>query len=183
MRATTAFLIAKGRVKYSIDSKAADVVAGHPHRFRLGQVVDDPWHYLHVLNLHVLMRNQDALRNGAPFKDWDLPAPLSVMRAPPAPRRRRQLVKILGRVLEDSVAAVAPACAESPRGRNRQSRRRLSEPRPQAATALCTQRHTTPEALKLRTEPTADCAPYDDLRQRREDAKWSNIRSSTQWPA
>jgi hypothetical protein len=38
---------------------------------------------------------------------------------------------------------------------------------------------TTPEALKLRTEPTADCARYDNLRQRREDANWSDIRSST----
>jgi len=64
MRATTTCLIAHGRVKYSIDSKAAEVVTDHPHRFRLGQVVDDPWHYLHVL-----MRKQDALRNSAPFKD------------------------------------------------------------------------------------------------------------------
>jgi hypothetical protein len=36
---------------------------------------------------------------------------------------------------------------------------------------------TTPEALKLRTEPTAECARCDNLRQRREDAKWSDIRS------
>jgi hypothetical protein len=64
MRATTTCLIAHGRVKYSIDSKAAEVVADHPHRFRLGQVVDDPWHYLPAL-----MHKPGALRNGAPFKD------------------------------------------------------------------------------------------------------------------
>jgi len=34
-------------------------------------------------------------------------------------------------------------------------------------------------AAGIRTEPTADCARYDNLRQRREDANWSDIRSST----
>lgn len=38
---------------------------------------------------------------------------------------------------------------------------------------------TTPEALKLKAEPVADCARYDNLRKRREDALWSVIRSST----
>ena len=87
-------------------------------------------------------------------------------------------MKILGRVPEDGVAAVAQACGEALEAgiangdvvlailaRTRQ---------PPAPPSI-----TTPEALKLRTEPTADCARYDKLRQRREDAKWSDIRSST----
>lgn len=37
----------------------------------------------------------------------------------------------------------------------------------------------TPEALKFKTEPVADCARYDNLRKRREDAPWNAIRSST----
>jgi len=64
MRATTTCLIAHDRIKYSIDSKAVEVVADHPRSFRRDQVVYDPWHYLPVL-----MRKPGALRNGAPFKD------------------------------------------------------------------------------------------------------------------
>ena len=53
-----------------------EMVADHPRRFGRDQVVYDPWHYLPVLT-----RKPGALRNGAPFKDWDLPAPLSSVRA------------------------------------------------------------------------------------------------------
>ena len=42
MRATTACPIARDQVKYSIDSKAAEVVADHPRSFRRDQVVYDP---------------------------------------------------------------------------------------------------------------------------------------------
>src|SRR4029077_1945715 len=74
----------------------------HPRSFRPDQVVYDPWHYLPVL-----LRKPGALRNGAPFKDWDLPAPLSVIRA--KLQRHidgdRQFVKILSRVPEDGIAA------------------------------------------------------------------------------
>jgi hypothetical protein len=94
MRATTTCLITHDRIKYSIDAKAAgravlvrvyadrtvvllddEVAADHPRSFRRDRVVYDPWHYLPVL-----MRKPGALRNGAPFKDWDLPAPLSSVR-------------------------------------------------------------------------------------------------------
>jgi transposase len=194
MRATRTCLIAHDRVKYSVDAKAAgravlvrvyadrivallgeEVVADHPRSFRRDQVVYDPWHYLPVL-----MRKPGALRNGAPFKDWELPTPLSAIRARLQHHADgdRQFVKILGRVPEDGVAAVAQACGEALEAgiangdvvlailaRTRQ---------PPAPPSI-----TTPEALKLRTEPTADCARYDNLRQRREDVKWSDIRSST----
>ena len=90
----------------------------------------------------------------------------------------RQFVKILGRVPEDGVAAVAQASAEAPEAEISKGdvvlailARKRQSPTPPSI--------TTPEALKVRTEPTADCARYDDLRQRREDAKWSDIRSST----
>ena len=52
------------------------VVAEHVRQFRRHQIVYDPWHYLPVL-----MRKPGALRNGAPFKDWDLPDALSQVRA------------------------------------------------------------------------------------------------------
>jgi hypothetical protein len=185
MRATTTCLIIHDRIKYSIDAKAAgravlvrvyadrivvllddEVVADHPRSFRRDQVVYDPWHYLPVL-----MRKPGALRNGAPFKDWDLPAPLSSVRAK---RQRhadgdRQFVKILARVPEDGIAAVADACAEALEAGIANGdvvlailARKQQPPVPPSI--------TTPDALKLKTEPIADCARYDNLRKGKEAA-------------
>ena len=132
MRATTTCLVTHDRNKYSVDAKAAGRAVlvprlrrspGCPARRRgrrrtcaqlqalkRDQVVYDPWHYLPVL-----LRKPGALRNGAPFKDWDLPAPLSTMRARLQHRADgdRQFVKILSREQDDGVAAVADACAEA----------------------------------------------------------------------
>jgi Mu transposase, C-terminal domain len=65
------------------------VVGQHPRCFGRDQTVFDAWHYVPVL-----ARKPGALRNGAPFKDWALPAGLQRIRrkltAPPptAPKRR-----------------------------------------------------------------------------------------------
>ncbi len=58
------------------------IVAEHPRAFSRGQTVFDPWHYVTVL-----ARKPGALRNGAPFKDWVLPAALERIRrsSPAAP--------------------------------------------------------------------------------------------------
>jgi transposase len=45
------------------------IVAEHRRSFGRGQTIYDPWHYVPVL-----ARKPGALRNGAPFKDWVLPA-------------------------------------------------------------------------------------------------------------
>ncbi len=42
------------------------IVAEHPRSFSRGDTLYDPWHYVPVL-----ARKPGALRNGAPFKDWD----------------------------------------------------------------------------------------------------------------
>ena len=47
-------------------------IAGeHRRRFGRGETIYDPWHYVRVL-----ARKPGASRNGAPFKDWLLPASL-----------------------------------------------------------------------------------------------------------
>ena len=51
------------------------VVAEHERAFGRGRIVYDPWHYVPVL-----ARKPGALRNGAPFKDWVLPAALDRIR-------------------------------------------------------------------------------------------------------
>ena len=49
--------------------------------FGRGDTIYDPWHYVPVL-----ARKPGALRNGAPFKDWVLPAAMErVRRKLPAP--------------------------------------------------------------------------------------------------
>ena len=45
------------------------VVGEHARRFGRNETVFEPWHYVPVL-----ARKPGALRNGAPFKDWVLPA-------------------------------------------------------------------------------------------------------------
>jgi len=51
------------------------VVAEHARHHGRGETVYDPWHYVPVL-----ARKPGALRNGAPFKDWVLPAALERVR-------------------------------------------------------------------------------------------------------
>jgi transposase len=137
------------------------VVGRHRRAFGRGEIVYDPWHYVPVL-----ARKPGALRNGAPFKDWVLPAALERVRRKlrAAPDGDRQMVEILGAALSDGLPAVEAACAEA-----------LSEGVHSAdviLNILARQRDPgppvtimTPEALRLRHEPAADCARYDSLRR------------------
>ena len=136
------------------------IVGEHPRCFGRGETVYDPWHYVPVL-----ARKPGALRNGAPFKDWPLPATWSGSGAAEGlDDGDRQMVKILSAVLTDGLAAVEAACAEALAGGvhsadiilNILARRREPGPVP---TIL------TPEALRLRHPPIADCARYDQLRR------------------
>jgi transposase len=136
-------------------------VAEHPRSYGRGKTIYDPWHYVPVL-----ARKPGALRNGAPFKDWVLPTAMDRVRRKLAGSSDgdRQMVKILAAVLTDGLAAVEAAClqalAEGVHSAdvviNILTRQR--DPGP-AATIM------TPEALRLRHAPTADCARYDQLRR------------------
>src|SRR3981081_1630190 len=87
-----------------------EVVADHPRHFRRDQIIYDPWHYLPVL-----VKKPGALRNGAPFKDWDLPPGLAEVRTQLKQDADgdRQFVKVLGAVLDHGLAAVEAACEEA----------------------------------------------------------------------
>jgi hypothetical protein len=87
-----------------------DVVADHPRSFKREQVIYDPWHYLPVL-----LRKLGALRNGAPFKDWELPPALAKVRVKLRSHADgdRQFIKILAAVPAHGVTAVEDACAEA----------------------------------------------------------------------
>jgi hypothetical protein len=130
------------------------IVAEHPRRYGRGATVYDPWHYVPVL-----ARKPGALRNGAPIKDWVLPTALDRVRRKLAGSDDgdRQMVKILAAVLTDGLPAVEAACLQALSEGvhsadvviNILARQR--DPGP-AATIL------TPDALRLRHAPTADCA-------------------------
>lgn len=51
------------------------VIAEHARRVGRDQLICDPWHYLPILE-----RKPEALRNGAPFPDWDLPPSIRLVR-------------------------------------------------------------------------------------------------------
>jgi len=180
VRASTTCLISVDRNRYSIDARAAgrmvlvrshaerivvlldgEMVADHQRSFKHDQIIYDPWHYLPIL-----VRKPGALRNGAPFKDWDLPPALAQVRGKLKSHvdGDRQFVKVLGAVLDHGLAAVEAACAEALEAGIASGdviltvlARRL-QPAPPASI-------TTPDALRLKIEPAADCGRYDSIRK------------------
>ena len=136
------------------------LVGEHPRKFGREETTYDPWHYVPVL-----ARKPGALRNGAPFKDWVLPAALERVRRKlsGSDDGDRQMVKVLAAVLSDGPTAVEAACAQALAEGvhsadvilNILARRR--DPGPAAAIE-------TPASLALRHAPVANCARYDSLR-------------------
>jgi transposase len=137
------------------------IVAEHARSFTRGETVYDPWHYVPVL-----ARKPGAWRNGAPFKNWVLPSGLERVRRKLKGSNDgdRQMVTILAAVLTDGLSTVEAACAEAlDQGThsadvilNILSRKRDTPP---PMTIM------TPEALRLRHVPIADCTRYDSLRR------------------
>ena len=138
------------------------VVGDHRRYFGSGKTIFDPWHYLPVLD-----RKPGALRNGAPFRHWDLPE--AIARVGEHLQRRypdwdRQYVGILQAIPLYGPEAVEAACGKAltmgtfskevvlnllNRGREDTSAAPI-EP---------------PEHLILKQPPVADCQRYDLLRQ------------------
>ena len=137
------------------------IVGEHSRAFGRGETIYDPWHYVPVL-----ARKPGALRNGAPFKDWVLPAAMERIRRKLAGAADgdRQMVDILTAVITDGLPAVEAACAEAIAHGvhsadvvlNILARQRNPDPPPTIS---------TPAALTLRHAPVADCARYDNLRR------------------
>ena len=141
--------------------QAGHVVGEHRRCFGRDQTVFDPWHYVPVL-----ARKPGALRNGAPFKNWVLPAAIDRVRRRLAGSHDgdRQMVDVLGAVLSDGLPAVEAACAAALRQGlcsgdvilNILARAREPEPVPSIL---------TPATLALDHAPRADCGRYDALRR------------------
>ena len=149
--------LAADAVRVVADGQA---VAGHARQFGRGQLVCDPWHYLPVLE-----KKPGALRHGAPFQDWDLPAAIRAVRDRilKQPKGDRAFVELLLLAREAGLDVLEVACdltlesgvVTAPVVLN--TMRRLAAPaRPQALDGT--------HAPALRLEPVADCGRYDSLR-------------------
>lgn len=132
-------------------------VAEHNRQFGRDKTIYNPWHYLAVLE-----RKPGALRNGAPFKQWDLPGPLQEIRA--ALGRfadgDRQFVGILGAVAVFGLDAVKRACGEAIKSGTASKDVVLNLLSRQEEPSVLL---LPAERLRLREEPVADCGRYDAL--------------------
>jgi len=137
------------------------LVGEHERHFGRDKTSFNPWHYLPVLQ-----RKPGALRNGAPFKDWQLPDSLQKTLCWLEKFRDwdRQFVAILSAVPAHGIGAVEKACEEALQHGavskdvvlnilSRQGDQEL----PKAI--------EPPVYLQLKEEPIADCKRYDHLLQ------------------
>jgi hypothetical protein len=132
------------------------------HRRHLGRdkVIYDPWHYLAVLE-----QKPGALRNGAPFKEWNLPEAMKEVRAALESRSDgdRQFVVILSVVKRYGLDDVADACAQA------LSDKTISS---DVILAILSRQHDEPQPVPVQLSaqlplltmvPVVDCYRYDRL--------------------
>lgn len=178
-RVTSQLLVSFDRNRYSVNAVAVgktvevrayasriivvmngETVAVHKRHLGRDKVIYDPWHYLSVLE-----QKPGALRNGAPFKEWNLPDAMKEMRIllEGRPDGDRQFVAILSVVKRYGLEAVADACKQALSDRTISSdviltvlSRQHDEPQPE---------QVAPSAqLPLLTMvPVVDCYRYNRL--------------------
>jgi transposase len=129
LRVSTTCLVSYDRNRYSVPARYAgklltlrayadrlvfigdhEVVAEHPRWFTRDQSYFEPWHYLPILQ-----RKPGALRNGAPFKDWELPQAMQRIRARylKQPGGDRDFVELLLMAQQHDLATVNDACEQA----------------------------------------------------------------------
>lgn len=135
------------------------IVAQHARSFDRYQTIYNPWHYVPAL-----AHKPGALRNGAPFADWPLPAALTAVRRKLERHADgdRQFVAILNAVVQDGLDAVEAACREALASHSVSADVVLTR---LACARDCVQAAPigVPEALRLVNEPRADCSRYNRL--------------------
>ena len=136
------------------------VIAQHARRFGRDQLVCDPWHYLPTLE-----RKPGALRNGTPFREWDLPQSIQLVRERilKQPKGDRAFVELLLMARDVGLETLEVACDLVLDGNvvtasvvMNAMQRLIAPARPVTM--------TVPDMLKLKVEPLADCGRYDHLR-------------------
>jgi transposase len=181
-RVTTTALVAYDNNRYSVNASAVgrtamirayadrivivhdgNVIGVHRREFKRDKIVYDAWHYLEILK-----RKPGALRNGAPFKDWDLPKALTEIRRILSSKADgdRQFVGILSAISVYGLEEVTAACSDAI---NSGTASRdvvlniLSRTHDDPVTMLCEIPSHLPE---LKVPPLANCRRYDELLSR-----------------
>jgi len=176
---TSTCLISFDRNRYSVAARAArhavqvrayadrivvrlndEVIAEHARFFGRDRTIYNPWHYLPVL-----VNKPGALRNGAPFQDWDLPPALARLRRKlgSGDEADRRFVRVLAAILNDGLEAVETAVREALDAGAASDEvilnilSRYREPPPDQPLSVVVD-------LKLNHPPVADCARYDIVR-------------------
>ncbi len=136
------------------------VIAEHARRFGRDQLICDPWHYLPVLE-----RKPGALRNGVPFREWDLPIAIQLVRDQilKQPRGDRAFVELLMMAREVGLEPLQVACELVLDGNVVTAPVVLNEMRRLIAPGQPIMLNV-PDMLKFQIEPLADCGRYDHLR-------------------
>src|SRR3546814_17173711 len=91
--------------------RCGDAIVGeHERHFGRNRTIFDPWQYLPVL-----AHKPGALRNGAPFQDWDLQPALHRLRQRlgVGDEADRRFVRVLSAVLTDGLELVEAATLEA----------------------------------------------------------------------
>lgn len=140
--------------------KDTEVVGDHPRQFGRDKTVFDPWHYLPVLE-----RKPGVLRNGAPFKGWVLPEPITNVGQILKERYSdwdRQFVAILTVLPLYGVDAVEKACSQAIKDRSVSKEIVLNYLNRNQDDAQIGSIDITGH-LVLKQEPVADCHRYEHL--------------------
>lgn len=178
-RVTTTSLISYDSNRYSVNASAVgkivmmrayaerivivhdgSIIGEHRRQFGRDKIIYNPWHYLEVLK-----QKPGALRNGAPFKEWELPEPLMEVRQALSrrPEGDRQFVGILSAVCVYGLEAVVAACAEA-LSSGVSSRdvvlNILSRSHDAPEVSEC---EPPPHLPELKAPPLANCTRYDEL--------------------
>ena len=145
------------RIRVVADGK---LIAEHVRHFGRERLILDPWHYLSVLE-----KKPGALRNGAPFQGWALPAAIGTVKDKllKSPQGDRAFVEVLLAMRRYGADLVTVACelaledgvVSAPVILNHMHRL-LSPAKPEPITVST--------ALVLAIEPAANCGRYDSLR-------------------
>lgn len=136
------------------------VIAQHARRFGRDQLVCDPWHYLPILE-----RKPGALRNGTPFREWDLPRSIQLVRDRilKQPKGDRAFVELLLMARDVGLEPLEVACDLVLDG-NVVTASVVMNAMQRLVAPMQPVTMNVPDMLKLEAEPLADCGRYDRLR-------------------
>jgi len=142
------------------------LIAEYARRFGRDQLICDPWHYLPVLE-----KKPGALRHGAPFQQWDLPAAIRVVRdrilkQDQGDRAFVDLLLMARSLGENGLETLEVACDLTLQTGIISAAIVLNEMR-RLTDAARLKPLTDPSPTTPTLEPVADCSRYDTFRSSR----------------